>query len=130
MPLDRLTNEVSQLNNNIDRVIKSQRIRTQIFAAFGVLLVLSFFVGFAIAGIAIRANTESLDKRLTADCQLAKDVAEAPVAPGTGALGRKIVKDFRDSYNAKCIEKYGQLKPADPDLTEPRIRPSPSRSVG
>lgn len=125
--LDANTEAVKRLDANTDRVVRSQRVRTTVLTVFGFLFILAFVSGFIVANSRITANTDDIRRQLLVDCQLAKDIGESPIPPATGPLGRKIISDFRDVYNGKCIETYGPLKTV---TSPPSPSPSSSRSPG
>lgn len=76
----------------------------------------------AVAVLSTRAVGESarqrdaIQRQLQIDCGFYGDIAQAPVAPQTVELGRRLVRDARSSWDRRgCEAVTGPLPPIDPD---------------
>jgi hypothetical protein len=120
-----LTNAVERLNRNTEKAIKAQKIRTWFYVVSVILIIGSFWGGLFLAYQRIDKNTREIRMLIQADCPFYRDLANSPIEPWTGQLGRNLVRDARIAYDSNCAEKFGSLDPIDPDLLKPQ-KPSPT----
>lgn len=64
-----------------------------------------------------------------ATCPFNRDLASLPVAPQTGEIGRRIVRDAAAAYQRVCVPRYGPLPPVDPDAYRPAPSSAPPTST-
>ncbi len=66
----------------------------------------------------VQSAVAELERSIQADCDWYRDLGTAPV-PATNTLGRRLVLDARNAYDARCTSRYGPLPPPVPATPTP-----------
>lgn len=75
-----------------------------------------------------RGEQARIRHAVSVDCPGIRDFATYDLPPNAGDLARRIVRNYRASYNGRCLDILGPLPPIDPDATlpAPPVAPTPT----
>lgn len=123
MAAENLTTALDELTSEL-RAVREQLRRERLWR-LATLAALALVVALGIIGwVDQRGEQARIRHAVSVDCPGIRDFATFDLPPSAGELARRIVRNYRASYEGRCVDILGPLPPADPDATLPAPIPT------